>query len=80
MSIPARLITVNLQKDKDKKRHKKTKKDKKRHKKTKKDKKRQRHKKTKKDIKRQKRQRHKKTKKTWTYMDVTKRGRLVVAQ
>ena len=68
MSIPARLITVNLQKDKDKKRHKKTKKDKKRHKKTKK------------DIKRQKRQRHKKTKKTWTYMDVTKRGRLVVAQ
>ena len=65
LSIPARLITVNLQKDKDKKRHKKTKKDKKRHKKTKKDK---------------KRQRHKKTKKTWTYMDVTKRGRLVVAQ
>ena len=53
MSIPARLITVNLQKDKDKKRQKKTKKDKKR---------------------------HKKTKKTKTYMDVTKRGRLVVAQ
>ena len=54
MSIPARLITVNLQKDKDKKRQKKTKKDIKRQKKTKKDK----------DI----------------YMDVTKRGRLVVAQ
>ena len=47
LSIPARLITVNLQKDKDKKRQKKTKKDIKRQKKTKKDKK--RHKKTKKD-------------------------------
>ena len=50
LSIPARLITVNLQKDKDKKRQKKTKKDKKdkkRHKKTKKTKKdKKRHKKT----------------------------------
>ena len=47
LSPPARLFTVNRQKDKDKKRQKKTKKDKKRHKKTKKDKKRQ--KKTNKD-------------------------------
>ena len=76
MSIPARLITVNLQKDKDKKRQKKTKKDIKRHKKTKKDKK-------DKDIKRQKKTQKdkKRQKKTKTlYMDVTKRGRLVVAQ
>ena len=51
-------ITLNRQKDKDKKRQKKTKKDKKRHKKTKKDKK-----KSKKDKKR-----HKKTKKSKTYI------------